>query len=74
MTPPAAGASGATVNGRPARLDPGTTVAALVADWCPSPRGVAVAINGDVVPRSTWDRTIVAPGDEVEIVAAAAGG
>ena len=64
----------ATVNGEPWKVDPGTSVAALVAAWCPSPRGVAVAVNGEVVPRSTWDVATVAPGDAVEIVSAAAGG
>ncbi|HEX7460117.1 MAG TPA: sulfur carrier protein ThiS [Acidimicrobiales bacterium] len=63
-----------TVNGEPAPLAPGATVASLVATWCRSPRGVAVAVNGDVVPRSTWERTPVAPDDVVEIVSAAAGG
>jgi sulfur carrier protein len=63
-----------TVNGEPCDLAAGSTVAALVAEWCPSPRGVAVAVNGEVVPRSTWERTEVIPGDVVEIVSAAAGG
>jgi sulfur carrier protein len=35
---------------------------------------VAVAVNGEVVPRSTWGSTPVTPGDDVEIVTAAAGG
>jgi sulfur carrier protein len=55
-------------------VTPGTTVAELVVRWCPSPRGVAVAVNGEVVPRSTWDATPIAMGDTVEIVTAAAGG
>jgi sulfur carrier protein len=37
-------------------------------------RGVAVAIDGEVVPRSTWSNTIVADDSVVEIVTAAAGG
>jgi sulfur carrier protein len=65
---------GATVNGTPFDPAPGTTVADLVARWCPSPRGVAVAVDGEVVPRSTWSTTPVRPGDTVEIVTAAAGG
>ena len=65
---------GITVNGEPRPLAPGATVASLVATWCPSPRGVAVAVNGEVVPRSTWDATPIAMGDTVEIVTAAAGG
>ena len=71
MTPSTAPA---TVNGTPAELPPGTTVASLVADRCPSPKGVAVARNGEVVPKSTWEVTPVGPGDVVEIVTAAAGG
>ena len=65
---------GTTVNGAPHDVTPGTTVADLVARWCTSPRGVAVAVNGEVVPHSTWDATPIAMGDSVEIVTAAAGG
>jgi len=63
-----------TVNGELVDLARGTTVATLVDQWCLSPRGVAVAVNGEVVPRSTWELAEVAPGDAVEIVSAAAGG
>ena len=62
------------VNGSPWEGPPGTTVAQLVQRWCPSPRGIAVARNGDVVPKSSWDRTELVPGDLIEIVTAAAGG
>ncbi len=64
----------ATVNGDACALEPGTTVADLVAARHPSPRGVAVALNREVVPRSAWSDTVVAAGDAVEIVSAAAGG
>ena len=64
----------ATVNGERYETDAGTTVADLVSAWCPSPRGVAVAVDGAVVPRSTWARTPVPSGASVEIVTAAAGG
>ena len=37
-------------------------------------RGLAVAVNGHVVPRHAWDATRLAPGDEVEIVKLFAGG
>jgi sulfur carrier protein len=63
-----------TVNGATAELAPGTTVADLVASWCPSPKGVAVAVNAEVVPRSAWATTPLGTGDAVEIVTAAAGG
>ena len=61
------------VNGTPGK-SPVTTVADLVAPWCPSPRGIAVARNGEVVPKSAWDDTGWSPGDRIEIVTAAAGG
>ena len=70
MTPDRA----ATVNGEPAELREGATIADVVALWCPSSRGVAVARNGEVVPRSIWHEEQVKPGDAIEIVTAAAGG
>jgi len=69
-----AGPSVTTVNGEPHVTIAGATVADLVAVMCRSPRGVAVAVDGAVVPRSTWETTTIAPGAAVEIVTAAAGG
>ena len=40
----------------------------------PAGRGLAVARNGEVVPRSAWATTIVAPDDRIEIVGAVQGG
>jgi sulfur carrier protein len=37
-------------------------------------RGIAVALNGSVVPRSVWDDTALHAGDNVEIVRALKGG
>jgi sulfur carrier protein len=64
----------ASVNGDPWHGPAGTTVADIVAAWCPSPKGVAVARNGDVVSKSQWGDTEVTGGDKIEIVSAAAGG
>lgn len=63
-----------TVNGAAAVLDDGTTVAQLVAARAADARRVAVARNGEVVPRSAWDRTDLQDGDAVEVLAAVAGG
>ncbi len=63
-----------TVNGVTWEAEPGSTVADLVARWCTSPKGVAVARDGVVVPRSRWSETALDGGDRVEIVTAAAGG
>lgn len=37
-------------------------------------RGIAVALNGAVVPRAAWGDTALKPGDSVEIVRARQGG
>jgi len=37
-------------------------------------RGIAVALNGAVVPRAAWADTALQPGDNVEIVRARQGG
>jgi sulfur carrier protein len=39
-----------------------------------SQRGIAVALNGTVVPRNAWPQTPLRPGDSVEIVRARQGG
>jgi sulfur carrier protein len=38
------------------------------------PRGIAVALDGEVVRRGAWGETKVHDGTQVEIVTAAAGG
>jgi sulfur carrier protein len=65
-----------TVNGEPASLPAGSTVADLVRAVTEEadPKGVAVAVDRCVVPRSEWASTRLAPGALVEVVGAAAGG
>ena len=63
-----------TVNGDPAELDDGVTVAALVAGRAEEHRRVAVAVNAGVVPRSAWSSTVLRDGDAVEVLVAVAGG
>ena len=38
------------------------------------PAGTAVAVNGDVVPRSEWESTHLSDGAEVDILTAVQGG
>ena len=40
----------------------------------PKYNGLAVAVNGAVVPRSAWDKTLLNHGDKVEIVQIVRGG
>lgn len=63
-----------TVNGVAQRVSPGTSVADVVASLGADPRGLAVAVDRDVVPRGRWDHTVLAAGASVEVVTAAAGG
>ncbi len=46
-----------TVNGEPREIAPGTALADLVAELTQSPKGVAAAVNGEVVPRRAWPAT-----------------
>lgn len=63
-----------SVNGEPWDGPEGVTIAALVAHRGLPDRGIAVARNGEVVPRSSWEAVTVEPGDTVDIVTAVAGG
>lgn len=63
-----------TVNGVATDVAAASSVAALVAAHGLKQRRVAVAVNGDVVPRSQWATTEVAAGDRVEVLAPTAGG
>jgi sulfur carrier protein len=68
--------TGATivVNGEPNEIAPGTTVAGLVASLTGSGAGVAVAVNGEVVPRGAWSGVRLGAGDRVEVLTAVQGG
>lgn len=50
------------------------SISDLVARLHIETRGVAVALDGEVVRRSAWDTTVVHDGASVEVVTAAAGG
>jgi len=65
-----------TVNGERRELAPGATVATVVQalDVADDARGVAVALDGEVVARSSWSRALLHEGSLIEIVAAIQGG
>lgn len=62
------------VNGEDRDVRSEATVAELVDDVGGSERRLAVAVNGDVVPRERWGEMALRPDDRVEIVAAIQGG
>ncbi|MEU8237929.1 sulfur carrier protein ThiS [Actinoplanes missouriensis] len=63
-----------TINGQDRSRTESCTVATLVAEIIAAQRGVAVAVNGTVVPRSAWSEVDLADGDRVEVLTAAQGG
>jgi sulfur carrier protein len=62
------------VNGEARDVSDGTTVAVLVDELGHSPKGMAVAVNEEVVPRSTWRNVELRGGDRVEVLTASQGG
>ena len=64
------------LNGRELEGRDGVTVADLLADLGvePQARGVAVAVDGEVVPRAEWARRAVDAGARVEALTAMQGG
>jgi sulfur carrier protein len=67
-----------TVNGELRSVAPGASVAHVIAELTgadgPPARGLAVAVNGAVVPRSSWEVTALGDGDAVEVLTAVQGG
>jgi thiazole synthase len=64
------------LNGRPHELPDGAMldVAVRATGAGEGARGVAVALDGEVVPRSEWERTTLREGQAVEVLAAIQGG
>jgi thiazole synthase len=64
------------LNGEPVALPEGAavTLAVEASGTAGDQRGLAVAIDGEVVPRSEWDRTRLREGQKVEVLAAIQGG
>ncbi len=62
------------VNGEAQLLPDGTNVADVVTRLGARSEGTAVAVNGDVVPRSAWPAHPLGEGDRVEVLTAVQGG
>ncbi len=64
------------LNGNPHDDDGGETVAGLLRllDLPPDARGIAVAVDGEVVPRADWSTVAIADGARVEVLTAMQGG
>ena len=63
-----------TVNGETRTVPEGATVAWLVDEMGAGRRGVAVAIDAEVVLRSGWETTQLRSGAKIEVLRAVQGG
>jgi sulfur carrier protein len=62
------------VNGRQRELPETSTLTDLVAQVTVAVQGIAVALNGSVIPRARWSDTSLAEADRVEVLTAVQGG
>lgn len=62
------------INGESLDLEAPVRLGALVDERVAARRGVAVAVDGEVVSRATWDDIELSEGARVEIVGAVQGG
>ena len=62
------------LNDSPREVVPDQTVADLLSELVLPAKGIAVAVNGEVVRRGDWPTCRLHDGDRVEVLTAAQGG
>jgi sulfur carrier protein len=62
------------INGEPSEVAPGATLIELLSHLGAPDRGVAVAVDAEVVPRGAWATFTLADGARVEVLTAVQGG
>lgn len=63
-----------TLNGQSSALEAGQTITDLLRELGYENKRIAVERNGDIVPRSQHEATVLNDGDRLEIVVAVGGG
>jgi sulfur carrier protein len=64
-----------TINGSDREIEEGTKVADVVRELAgPRRTGIAISLNGEVVPKSRWEFVTVGDGDRLEVLSAIGGG
>ncbi|HTJ68036.1 MAG TPA: sulfur carrier protein ThiS [Actinospica sp.] len=63
-----------TINGETRSVSAGQSLADLIAAHTTARSGVAVAVNGEVVPKTTWPDHVLEDGATIEILTAVQGG
>ena len=62
------------INGEAREVDPGSTIAELLTTLKVNPRGIAVEVNKEVVPKSLHHETTIKEDDTIEIIRMTGGG
>lgn len=62
------------INDHAHELPEAATVAEALATLSAPPAGLAVAVDGEVVPRAGWSEHRLAPGTRIEVLTAVQGG
>lgn len=63
-----------TINGTPHQVADDMSLERAVLLISQAPSGVAAAVNGDLVRRTSWPSTRLAAGDQIEVLTAVQGG
>lgn len=68
-----------SLNGAPAVIEDDApkvacSIDSVIKQLVTQSQGIAVALNGEVVPRSDWQSTFVKAADQIEVLTAAQGG
>ncbi|QIZ35652.1 sulfur carrier protein ThiS [Saccharopolyspora sp. ASAGF58] len=62
------------INGETRQVAADATLAAVLQEFGVPHRGVAVALDGSVVPRAVWPDTTLSPDATIEVLTAVQGG
>ena len=62
------------VNGDALEIEDGASVADLVTTLTDDPRGIAIELNREIVPKSAHGKTTLKEGDRLEVVQFVGGG
>lgn len=62
------------INGQPKEVDKNMGMSELLQHLDIGTKGVAVAINDRIIPRTQWDSFIVEDGNDITIIRATCGG
>ena len=63
-----------SLNGAQRTVEAGTTLKQLVESLGPDPRGIAIELNREIVPKSEHNSVILKDGDRLEVVQFVGGG